>query len=669
MERLENKALRIEFATADEGFGIRRILNKGANDTPFGHVSTAGASFWEATFWNTTATGEKLSVKLTNVSPCRGRRLEKKGEAGATFIWDGLDLGDEKAVVTVRATVRFAADDTSKWSLEVQNQSALYALAETRYPVLRQVAESGEADVLLPRPDLGARLLPKRPWGERDAYFGCMGYHPMMTAFFKDRRGLYFAAHDSQARIKQLYMSRENDLSFVTPIENAGLPGKAAEGPRYEVTVAALAGDWWSAAKLYRNWALTAPWTAKGRIVERADYPRRICEIPLWLNIHAYPEEVSETMTKAHACFPNTPVGIHWHLWQHSGHDVNYPEYFPEQPGVKETLEYCHSLGCEAMPYVNGRLWSVNLLSYQLVKHLAVTNADGEARVERYGTLTPPMSPMCPYTPQWDDVANDFCSRVLDLGAGSIFIDQVGACAGQACYNPQHNHPLGGGTWYYDGYQALLRKIHANYAQKNAFVTTEGSGEQWMNVIDGYLQVTNRTPDDVPFFHAVYSGYTTYFCSPENQDDDFKSFRAAQTRELLWGQALGWYHPLILEQPDKCALLKSLAEFRQAHLDYFAYGSLLGEVSFLDAVPEMPLTWLGRKAFFMWKVKDAPLSPTVEGHMPAWFGYVWRSAAGDKSMVFLANVGDNTQTLRFAWEDQEYSVTLAAGELRNWPLT
>ena len=190
-----------------------------------------------------------------------------------------------------------------------------------------------------------------------------------------------------------------------------------------------------------------------------------------------------------------------------------------------------------------------------------------------------------------------------------------------------------------------------------------------MNVIDGYLQVTNRTPDDVPFFHAVYSGYTTYFCSPENQDDDFKSFRAAQTRELLWGQALGWYHPLILEQPDKCALLKSLAEFRQAHLDYFAYGSLLGEVSFLDAVPEMPLTWLGRKAFFMWKVKDAPLSPTVEGHMPAWFGYVWRSAAGDKSMVFLANVGDNTQTLRFAWEGQEYSVTLAAGELRNWPLT
>jgi len=190
MERLENKALRIEFATADEGFGIRRILNKGANDTPFGHVSTAGASFWEATFWNTTATGEKLSVKLTNVSPCRGRRLEKKGEAGATFIWDGLDLGDEKAVVTVRATVRFAADDTSKWSLEVQNQSALYALAETRYPVLRQVAESGEADVLLPRPDLGARLLPKRPWGERDAYFGCMEYHPMMTASFKDRWGL-----------------------------------------------------------------------------------------------------------------------------------------------------------------------------------------------------------------------------------------------------------------------------------------------------------------------------------------------------------------------------------------------------------------------------------------------------------------------------------------------
>ena len=34
--------------------------------------------------------------------------------------------------------------------------------------------------------------------------------------------------------------------------------------------------------------------------------------------------------------------------------------------------------------------------------------------------------------------------------------------------------------------------------------------------------------------------YTTYFCSPENNDDAPAAFRALQTRELLWGNALGF---------------------------------------------------------------------------------------------------------------------------------
>jgi len=134
----------------------------------------------------------------------------------------------------------------------------------------------------------------------------------------------------------------------------------------------------------------------------------------------------------------------------------------------------------------------------------------------------------------------------------------------------------------------LLARIHAQYARKGAFLTVEGSGEQWMNVIDGYLQVTQRTPQDVPFFHAVYSGYTTYFCSPENHEDDIDSFWAAQARELVWGQALGWYHPLILQDAEKCALVRRLTEFRQAHLDCFAYGTLEGELTFLDAVKPVP---------------------------------------------------------------------------------
>ena len=663
-ETLENKALRLTFAEPEKGYAISSIETKLGGGAKF--VSPGepnAASFWELRF-RKGAQNRESGVRLTNLSPCRAKRVERQADGGAVFVWEGLDLGAEKAAVTVRARVAFTAEGPSEWTLEVLNASADYGLFETRYPILSHVARSGEADALVPRQDLGAKLLRNLKWGTYRGAWGCMGYAPMMTAFFKGQAGLYFAAHDSAARIKTLTISKEHDLAFATPVENAGLPGKAAEGPRYAVTVAALAGDWWSAAKLYRGWALTTPWTAKGPIVGRADYPKRLAEIPLWLNTHAYPDEVSNTMARAHALFPGVPVGIHWHLWQHSGHDVNYPEYFPEQPGTRECLAFCRSIGAEAMPYTNGRLWSTNLVSFPVVSAKAITLDNGLPRVERYGTLTPPMSPMCPHLAHWDNVLNDFSGRVLALGAGSLFLDQIGACSGAACYAADHGHPVGGGTWYFGGYQAILAKTHRDYSAKDAFLTTEGSGETWMNVIDGYLQVTRRTVDDVPFFHAVYSGYTTYFCSPENHLDDPASFWAAQARETVWGQSLGWFHPLLLDDSAKCAMLRDLIAFRQANLDCLAYGSMVDGIRFLDSVPEQRVEWLGRKAFYLWKVRDAPLSPTLRGAMPSVVGVIWRSAKTGRAAAILANLSGETRAVRFLFDGAERRVELRARELR-----
>jgi hypothetical protein len=656
---LENDALRLEFAGADGGYSLKCVVNKLAGGTRF-CVAASNAPLWELAFWRDGDADVPSRARITNLSPCRAKRVERRAGGGAVFVWEGFDLPGEKNVACVRATVRLAADGASLWSIEAPCSSAVYGLAETRYPILRRVAQSGEADVLMPRTDLGASLVKKMPWLPRPRGFAALGYWPMMTAFIRDGAGLYFAAHDSSARIKTIKIMPEHGVEFYTPVENAGIPGRAAEGPRYETTLAAFKGDWWEAARLYRVWALTTKWTSKGRIVDRSDYPRRIAEIPFWINTHAMPDEASNTLARARAVFPDFDTGLHWHLWQHSGHDVNYPEYFPAQPGTKECIAFCRSIGQEAMPYTNGRLWSTNLLSFALARPYSITMPDGSPRVERYGKLTPPLSPICPSTEMWNETLNGFAGRVLDLGAGSLFLDQIGACPALPCYSRAHPHPVGGGAWYFEAYQRILSKTHARYAAKGAFLTTEGSGEPWMNVVDGYLTVQQRQPNDVPFYHAVYSGYTTYFCTPENHEDDDGSFFAAQARETLWGQALGWYHPLILEWPSKCAIIRQLASFRQAHLDCLAYGSLLGEVSFDGEVPDVPLTWLGRKQFYMWKVKNAPLSPTITGSMPSLLGYVWRSASTGREIAFLANLSDVPRDVSFRWRDAAGSAKLAA---------
>ena len=662
-EVLENGTMRLVFDGEAGGYGLLRVENRSVSTSRFGKGEGKDANLWSLEFWRE-GCGAQAPVRLDNRSACTCREMIRHPDGGATFVWKGLDLPGAKGAVDVRAHVRFAAEGDSRWTLEVHNQSATHALAYVDYPIMRHVTASGEGDVLLPRSDTGARLVRNAPWGGRNQEFGCMAYYPMMMAFFTKGAGLYVGIHDSEARIKSMHFGKEHDFKVRAPVENAGRAGLAAGSVRFETTIAAIGNDWWEAARRYRTWALTTKWASKGRILDRSDYPRRMAEIPLWFNIHGGPDYVSNVLVRAKKVFPDTPSGVHWHAWQHSLHDVNYPEYFPEQPGTRDCLEYVRSLGQEAMPYAQGRMWSTNLLSFTLARPYAITCADGQPVYERYGKLTCHQSPMCPHTALWDEVLNDFSGRILnEVGASSLFLDQIGAVRGKPCHNPSHGHPLGGGTWYFDGYQRLLAKTHAAYSAKGAFLTTEGSGEEWMNVIDGYLTVTPRKPDDVPFLHAVYSGYTTYFCSPENHNDDLASFRALQTRELLWGQSLGWFHPDIMDQADKCALLNRLVAFRQANLDCLAYGEMLDEVRFRDAVPRIKVTWLGRKAFFLWAVKDAPLSPTTEGEMPGVLGYVWRSGVTGRRAAILANVGADDFRARFRAADRDVDVTVRPGDL------
>ena len=259
----------------------------------------------------------------------------------------------------------------------------------------------------------------------------------------------------------------------------------------------------------------------------------------------------------------------------------------------------------------------------------------------------------------------DFTGRILDdLGAKSIFIDQIGAAAGCACYDPSHGHPVGGGAWWYDGYEKALEPIRRAYNEKGAFVTTEGAGEAYIGMVDGFLQVVPRTPEDVPFYNAVYSGYTTYFGSPENNDDASAAFRALQTRELLWGNSLGWFLQDILDRPDKCGILRELCAFRQNNLDALAYGNLLDELRFAGPVGTSTYEWLGRRPHFRLFDKTFKLPPSKFAAMTDVIGNWWRTADGG-IVLLAANLTDKRQDIecRVFGTDEIMRLSLSPHEL------
>jgi len=65
------------------------------------------------------------------------------------------------------------------------------------------------------------------------------------------------------------------------PVGDCESPGDVVCGPFH--------GDWYDAARVYREWALTAPLCAKGPIHQRADYPEWLAKAPCWTLGH-FPE-------------------------------------------------------------------------------------------------------------------------------------------------------------------------------------------------------------------------------------------------------------------------------------------------------------------------------------------------------------------------------------------
>ena len=615
--------------------------------------ATGGGNLWEAEFLTDpgASTPEMLSVSASNATSF----AKRESDSEIVLSWRGIPLGGEADALDATVTIAKNADGSQTWSLRFANRSPRCKLKRTCFPMLRRVTRDGEGDALLPWKDYGARLFRRRTAQPNALPAHYLGYAPPVAAFFLGETGLYIAAEDPQARQKCLVESGEQNVHFDTLVE------LGADGPGYNVTLAPLKGDWWEAARRYRKFALGQKWARLGPIKDNPSYPKPLCEIPLWINIHGHSDMASNVLARAKSLFPGFATGIHWHLWQQSGHDVNYPEYFPAQPRVKETIDFCHSIGQEPMPYTNGRLWTATTMGYLLAEPWAVMKTDGSRVVETYAKSNPPLAVMCPWTATWQRVVQTFTGRILDeLGAKSLFIDQVGAARAYPCYDPSHGHPVGGGAWWREGYVRMLEPIRRAYNERGAFLTTEGAGEAYLDLFDGFLQVVERKPEDVPFWSAVYSGYTTYFCSSENVDDDSQSFRIQQSREMLWGHPLGWFDPGILDKPQKVEILRRLCTFRQANLDALAYGNLLDELRPVSPLPEIEYTWKPR----------AHWSKSVNrGTCPAVVGNWWRTADGE-TVLLAANLTDHPQALECkVWDDGRHAgktaaVSLEAHELK-----
>ena len=649
---LENDALRITFGTAGEGYAITAIETKLGGGARFIHADASTPSnFWAIVLSSPNATGGMNRIRLDNHVSAAAKRIERSGDE-TRFIWEGIDLPGETGVLDVTASVTLPPGNAdSAWRISTANRSARWALHALSYPRLNMVVNPHEADVLMPYENLGARLLKRYngksrnrqcQWGE----FPYPSYFPPVAAFMKNGSGLYFAAEDPDARIKRMFVW-DVDTWFETPVENAGVVGKADEGPRYPVAIGAFKGDWWQAAKRYRKWALKQKWAAKGPLATRTDFPKSMSEPSLWLSWYMEtPQVMTNWFARVKKDMPDVTLGLRWYKWHSGGMCLDFPEYFPVKPQVPELAAYFRSRGATVMPYTNGRLWDTKLVSFRYAKKDACMKPNGDFYPDPYGGDKAygrhDFAVMCPYVRDWQDTIDEFTSRVVsEAGANAIYYDQIGCAGYRLCFNPAHGHPVGGGSWWADGYRAILKREHDKYAPRNIALTTEGTAECYMDVCDGQLVVTAASGEDVPFFPAVYSGYAIYFGTRQSARKAFDPTFALMAREFTWGVVNGWsddWYPNRWGTDKRTAeAAGAFARMRESNRDVFVYGTLEDELRSLQPLEKKQFVWATT-----WGKQSA-----ATGEVAVVTGTWWTDRGGRKVLAAV-NITDENQRVSFA---------------------
>ena len=227
---LETDAMRVEFGSAESGLGLRRIVNKAAGGCSFVAPKAGETDLWELRMVGKGAAGTNETLCISNLAPCE--RSFACGDGSVALAWRGIDLPGEKKALDVFVEVK-GKGELTHWSITSRTTSKRWALHATVFPYVRHVVADGEADVLLPWKNMGARLVKKYDSSkERPHISFSPSCKPPVAAFFKGDAMLYVAAHDPHWRIKEMRYRKGNDLLFAMEAENSGIVGQAEGSPR-----------------------------------------------------------------------------------------------------------------------------------------------------------------------------------------------------------------------------------------------------------------------------------------------------------------------------------------------------------------------------------------------------------------------------------------------------
>lgn len=641
--QITGNGLTLEFSP--QTGGLAAVL--GSNGHAFMRRAETKPLLWRLTFRR--ADGSEVKMDNAQAEP----PTIETGPGEIILRWERVNLPEEPGAFSARVSCRLSpSGDTAQMRLWVNNRSRQSGLWGVQFPVIAPIAEAGKADIAIGRGN----------WGELYAaatqtIAGEYPSHNMPMLFMlllEGDYGLYLAAHDPGARLKQFSLTPGGEFHVNTWAENMGQPGSGWNAP-YAFALGAYRGDWIVGCKRYRAWALkSAPWTKKGPLAKRSDVPEAMKKVCAWIVGWGDREQVVPTVRRF-AQAVGAPVGVHWYNWHQIPFDIDYPAYFPVKPGFAQGVAELKREGVTVMPYINARLWDSGNREFPQAKPYSAKDLQGHPIIEEYGSGAK-LAVMCPTQAFWQERVAQLVRRLgEEYGVNAVYLDQIASAPPRLCFDPGHRHPLGSGRWWADGYRQMLTPIKrwAASAERQVGLTTENDAEPYMDNVDAFLTWTPREQHEIPMTTAVYSGYTLYFASNRALAGGDTAFALCQARDFVWGTQLGWEGAEIVA-PEHAAKLEfqgRLARLRAIAGDYLVYGELLAVLPPQNDLPDLTgrwNTWQGDREVTLKAVHAA----------------LWRGRDGSYALL-VANADTRPHRISLLLDADRY----AMGRATRWSLT
>lgn len=580
-------------------------------------------------------------VYSNNEADFVGMRISKdeKNEKAITFIWN-LNA-TEKAITRVEIDIRIIKGKSlSYWSLRVMVPYK-WNVKLVDFPCFSNIAVRKGLKVVVPT-----------GWGNEYDFKPCFSYegsYPswqagmQMIALYDDmtKDGLYFAAHDFKANLKQFCITAKENSAELSQRLIPAIPDSYFEvfESGYDAVLGVFKGNYYEAGQIYREFALAAPWADDKA---RRTPPAWLEDTDLWLRPDGAAGKNLDA-TKRALQFFSVNTALHWYRWHEIPYDTYYPEYLPALPGIAGAVKELQALGTHVALYINGRLWDPESPSWtsEQAYDFATRTENGECYTEIYGSKVP-NNVMCPYTEFWQDKVAGIARALVDeLGVQGVYIDQIGAARGVPCWNIRHGHTLGGGDFWRKGYEALLIKTRKSIPD-NVILITEENAECWLNFFDAHLMVNTQVDGKVvPLFPSVYSGKTLLICALYYSADEPHNslpFRWKNSIAFLWGAQPGWIKPSLIMKPvvrNEAEFLRDIAQTRRYAHQLLNSGRFLGEVNLNGDNPVMKGLMKG------------PFSGKYTFEQPAVSATAWLSS-DHRVGVLMTNISDEPHEVAFS---------------------